>query len=159
MIHEGTHGIQAMDLLGRKVLMEDGKGLALLAQRMQASMERAASLAGTGELGQHAKALGQALQKVGDATRATWATGNPHEALANAVPYLQAFGHTVLAWMWLDVACTALQKDPSCTHAATTGRLGAARYFFHYELPRIDAWLGVVSTRDTTCADFPEAAF
>ena len=37
--------------------------------------------------------------------------------------------------------------------------LAAARYFFHYELPKIGAWLAVVSTRDSTCADVPEEAF
>jgi butyryl-CoA dehydrogenase len=42
---------------------------------------------------------------------------------------------------------------------ATVGRTGAARYFFHYELPKIGAWLAVVQSRDSTCADFPEDAF
>jgi alkylation response protein AidB-like acyl-CoA dehydrogenase len=104
MIHEGTHGIQAMDLLGRKVLMENGKGLTLLASRIQTTIERARRVP---TLAAHADALGQALIEIGSATQAAWATGNPTEALANAVPYLQAFGHTVLAWIWLDVALTA----------------------------------------------------
>jgi butyryl-CoA dehydrogenase len=153
MIHEGTHGIQAMDLLGRKVLMEDGQGLKLLAARMQATMARAAKVP---ELSDHARALGQALSDVGTATRAAWSTGNPVDALANAVPYLQAFGHTVLAWIWLDVALTAHAATES---AARTGRLAAMRFFFHYELPKIGAWLRVVSQRDQTCASLPEDAF
>ncbi|MDP3346282.1 MAG: acyl-CoA dehydrogenase [Hydrogenophaga sp.] len=153
MIHEGTHGIQAMDLLGRKVLMENGKGLQLLAGRINATIERAIQQP---ELAAHANALGAALAQVGAATKAAWATGNPQDALANAVPYMQAFGHTVLAWIWLDVALAA--------HAAAdtpgrTGRLGAMRFFFHYELPKIGAWLQVVSHRDPTCANLPEEAF
>ena len=156
MIHEGTHGIQALDLLGRKVLMENGKGMQLLAARMQATMARAASLAG---LDAHAAALGQALAQVGAATRAAWVTGVPGEALANAVPYMQAFGHTVLAWIWLDVACAALEADPPAQSVTTQGRLGAAQFFFHYELPKIGAWLSVVQSRDMTCATFPEEAF
>ena len=108
------------------------------------------------ELASHANALGKALQDVGAATKAAWATGNPAEALANAVPYLQAFGHTVLAWIWLDVALTAHAAPDS---PARTGRLGAMRYFFHYELPKIGAWLAVVSRRDATCASLPEEAF
>ena len=153
MIHEGTHGIQAADLLGRKVLMEGGKGLQLLAARINASIERANRLP---ELAEHANALGQALQQVGAATKAAWATGVPGEALANAVPYMQAFGHTVLAWIWLDVAlaATAAQASP-----AREGRLRAERFFFHYELPKIGAWLKVVSSRDPTCAAMPEDAF
>ena len=156
MIHEGTHGIQALDLLGRKVLMENGKGMQLLASRMQASMARAGSHA---VLAEHAASLGQALAQVGAATRAAWSTGVPGEALANAVPYMQAFGHTVLAWIWLDVACAALEVDPKADGIATRGRLGAAQFFFHYELPKIGAWLSVVESRDMTCASFPEEAF
>ena len=156
MIHEGTHGIQAMDLLGRKVLMENGRGLQLLAGRIDATVARALQVPA---LAAHANALAGALQQVGAATKAAWATGQPTEALANAVPYLQAFGHTVLAWIWLDVAWATLQQDASISIAASAGRLGATRYFFHYELPKIGAWLNVVRHRDTTCADLPEAAF
>jgi alkylation response protein AidB-like acyl-CoA dehydrogenase len=158
MIHEGTHGIQAMDLLGRKVLMEGGRGLQLLAGRINATIERALQRS---ELAVHANALGKALQHVGSATRAAWATGEPGEALANAVPYMQAFGHTVLAWIWLDVALAGLSlpQETTAPGAAQAGRMGAMRYFYHYELPKIDAWLNVVETRDLTCADLPEEAF
>ncbi len=153
MIHEGTHGIQGMDLLGRKVLMENGKGLQLLAGRINATIERAIQVP---ELAAHANALGKALQDVGAATKSAWATANPTDALANAVPYLQAFGHTVLAWVWLDVVLAA---HASSNNSARTGRLAAARFFFHYELPKIGAWLQVVRTRDLTCAELAEDAF
>jgi butyryl-CoA dehydrogenase len=153
MIHEGTHGIQALDLLGRKVLMEEGRGLQLLAARIGATIERAKAHA---ELADHAGELRRALQAVGSATQAAWATGQPTEALANAVPYMQAFGHTVLAWIWLDVAMSALV---AAHEPANRGRLLAARYFFRYELPKIEAWLKVVQARDLTCVEFPEEAF
>ena len=156
MIHEGTHGIQAMDLLGRKVLMEDGKGLQLLASRIQATIERARPVAA---LDAPATALGHALQQVGVATAQAWSTGKPSDALANAVPYLQAFGHTVLAWIWLDVCSPALPADALQEQSVTQGRIGAMQYFFHYELPKIGAWLSVVQSRDLTCAAFPEEAF
>jgi len=156
MIHEGTHGIQAMDLLGRKVLMEGGRGLQLLAGRINATIERAIQVP---TLAAHANALGSALQQVGAATKAAWATGQPSDALANAVPYMQAFGHTVLAWVWLDVALATLQADAALAQPASVGRMGAMQFFFHYELPKIGAWLQVVSARDATCAAFPEEAF
>ena len=156
MIHEGTHGIQATDLLGRKVLMEGGKGLQLLAARINGTIERAIQVP---ELAAHANALGQALQQVGATTKAAWATSNPTDALANAVPYMQGFGHTVLAWIWLDVALAALQADATKSMSVTVGKLGATRYFYHYELPKIDAWFEVVANRDLTCADLPEEAF
>ena len=156
MIHEGTHGIQAADLLGRKVLMEGGRGLQLLAGRVGATVERAAQVP---ELAAHAKALTGALQRIGSATQAAWATGDAPSALANAVPYLQAFGHTVLAWIWLDVAERALQLDPQKAQAVNTGKIGACAFFFNYELPKIGAWLNVVESRDPTCATLPEEAF
>ncbi|MDP3354864.1 MAG: acyl-CoA dehydrogenase [Polaromonas sp.] len=156
MLHEGTHGIQATDLLGRKVLMEGGKGLQLLAARINNTVERAIQVP---ELAAYANALSKALQQIGATTKAAWATGNPLDALANAVPYMQGFGHTVLAWIWLDVALAALQADATKSIAVTAGKLGAVRYFYHYELPKIDAWLKVVASRDLTCAELPEEAF
>ena len=156
MIHEGTHGIQALDLLGRKVLMEDGRGLALLTQRMMASVTQAHSVP---LLAPHAAALVTALQQVTQATQAAWSTGVPGEALANAVPYMQAFGHTVLAWIWLEVALTSLEKNATQSIAACAGRIRATAYFYHYELPKVQAWLNVVERRDMTCADMPEDAF
>ena len=156
MIHEGTHGIQAMDLLGRKVLMEGGRGLTLLAGRINDTVQRAIQQPG---LEAHANALAQALAQVGGATKAAWATDEPAEALANAVPYMQAFGHTVLAWMWLELALATLREDATLSRAASAGRMGAATYFYHYELPRIGAWLNVVRQRDMTCAQLPEDAF
>ncbi len=156
MIHEGTHGIQGMDLLGRKVLMEEGRGLQLLAARMQATIHQAGLIA---DLAPHASALEQALRHIGSATRSAWSTGNPTDALANAVPYLQAFGHTVLAWIWLDVSLASRAHAAGQSSPAHTGRLAAARYFFHYELPKIGAWLKVVESRDLTCAELAEDAF
>ena len=156
MIHEGTHGIQAADLLGRKVLMEDGRGLRLLGERMLATAGRAA---GQPELAPFAGGLQQALHSLGAATQAAWASRQPKQALANAVPYMQAFGHTVLAWIWLDVALAALAHDSQQTLAQTQGKLRATSYFYRYELPKIGAWLAVVSAGDQTCAEMPEAAF
>ncbi|MDP3618632.1 MAG: acyl-CoA dehydrogenase, partial [Ramlibacter sp.] len=154
MIHEGTHGIQAMDLLGRKVLMEGGRGLTLLASRINATIERATQVPA---LAAHANALGAALQQVGAATKAAWATGQPADALANAVPYMQAFGHMVIAWIWLDVALSIPADRAS--EPAHVGRLAATRFFYRYELPKIGAWLNVVASRDPTCAEVPEDAF
>ncbi len=153
MIHEGTHGIQAMDLLGRKVLMEGGRGLQLLADRINATIEKARPQPA---LKERADALAQALARVGAVTQAAWATGNPTEALANAVPYMQAFGHVVLAWTWLELS---LAVGASKDEAHRVGVAGATAYFYQYELPKIDAWLRVVESRDMTCAEMPESAF
>ena len=156
MIHEGTHGIQAADLLGRKVVMEQGRGLTLLGERVAATVSAAASQA---ELADFASALARAWQRIEQATKAAWATGDASAALANAVPYMQAAGHVVLAWTWLNVSIAALGHDAQQARPATVGRIAATRYFFHYELPKIEAWLNVVETRDPTCAELAEEAF
>jgi butyryl-CoA dehydrogenase len=150
MIHEGTHGIQAMDLLGRKVLLQDGLGLHMLGQRILATCARA----NTVDQIQQSKALTSAWTDVCQATRDAWQGNEPALSLANAVPYMQAFGHTVLAWIWLDLSL-ASQGDG----AANTGRRLACQYFFQYELPKISAWLKVVQSQDATCAHMPEDAF
>ena len=153
MIHEGTHGIQAADLLGRKVRMESGRGLELVGERMAATMARAARRPG---LAEYADALDKAWKQLGAATTEAWSTGDPAQALANAVPYMQAFGHMVLAWIWLDVA---LAIPEGAETPAQQGRLRATRFFYRYELPKIGAWLAVAAHRDLTCADMPEEAF
>ena len=145
MIHEGTHGIQGLDLLGRKVVMNGGAGLKLLATRISATCERAGHVAG---LAEPANELAAALQRLGAATKSAWATGVPEEALANATPYLQAFGHVVLAWLWLDVALADAQPQQVAVQSGKQGRLAAMRYFYAYELPKVDAWLGVVARRE-----------
>ena len=152
MIHEGTHGIQALDLLGRKVVMDDGAALRLLADRIGATVRRAAADPG---LAGPAGELTTAFESLLAATRAAWSTGVPEEALANATPYLQGFGHVVLAWVWLDVAAAAA-RAPS---PLREGKLGAMRYFFAYELPRVEGWLGVVRSRCDVCRSLPAESF
>ncbi|KQP15206.1 acyl-CoA dehydrogenase [Pseudorhodoferax sp. Leaf267] len=152
MIHEGTHGIQAMDLLGRKVLMEEGRGLHLLSARLEQTAARAA---GQAHLATEVASLRDAWSQVLQATRAAWEGGEPVRTLANAVPYLQAFGHAVIAWIWLDVACSV----PADGDARAQGRLAAMRFFYRYELPKIGAWLDVVARRDSTCLDLAKDAF
>jgi len=143
MIHEGTHGIQALDLLGRKVVMDGGAGLKLLAGRINTTIERAGQHQG---LAVHGHQLAKALKELGGATKAAWATGVAEEALANATPYLQAFGHVVMAWVWLDVALSAPSESPQ-----HQGLRAANRYFYEYELPKIGPWLQVVSSRQDVC--------
>ena len=152
MIHEGTHGIQALDLLGRKVVMDGGAGLALLATRIGATIERAGAVPA---LAGPAQQLGAALQQVLAATESAWSSGVAEEALANATLYLQAFGHLVVAWIWLDVALAAAGRDD----ALGRGKRAALRFFYGYELPRIDAWLAPVARRDPLFLDIADDAF
>jgi butyryl-CoA dehydrogenase len=148
MIHEGTHGIQALDLLGRKVRVDEGALLAELEQTIGATVKRAQD-AGDARLGEQAAALGTAVARIGAVTRALWRDGDGDAALAHATPYMQAFGHVVLGWVWLELALTA------STSAAVDARTRAAvvntgRWFHAHELPRVAAWLQPLEQGDRT---------
>jgi hypothetical protein len=127
--------------------------LQLLAARMRQTAQKARGVPDT-RLAEWASQLELALARLLEATQRAWAQGQPVQVLANAVPYMQAFGHVVLAWTWLEVALASAGD-----RAADTGRRQACQFFFHYELPKIDAWLSVVSRCDLTCAEMPDDAF
>ncbi|MGB5101842.1 MAG: acyl-CoA dehydrogenase [Steroidobacteraceae bacterium] len=144
-IHEGTHGIQALDLLGRKVTIERGRALELLGARIAGAIAHAR---GTGDdaLAGYGAALQQAVARVVATTRALHAAGDPERTLANATVYLEAFGHVVLAWIWLEQACAAHRK----AGAFYDGKRQACRYFYRWELPRIAPQLELLASLDDT---------
>jgi len=125
---------------------------------MSDTMTRAGQVPG---LADHANGLAGAVQQLGAATKSAWATGVPEEALANATPYLQAFGHVVLAWVWLELGLATHQAAPRTEEEAQRhAGLRAAMQFFHaYELPKIGAWLGVVARREPVCREMQDAWF
>lgn len=153
LIHEGTHGIQGLDLLGRKVLANNGYALKLWSSKVSETCARAQCKV---LLAHHAFSLNAALEHLLRTTEEAWSTGNPEEALGNATAYLQSFGHIALAWTWLAVALAASEKLVTETvpdESFLRGLLQATQYFFDYELPKINAWLAPVSSLDTTCRD------
>jgi butyryl-CoA dehydrogenase len=107
--------------------------------------------------------LRDAVERLVAATDEAWRTGTPEESLANATPYLQAFGHVVVAWIWLDLAKVAVLLLQSNDRPANShflhGKIQAAKYFFDYELPKIDAWLSVVAERNLTCLTMQDEWF
>ena len=130
-IHEGTHGIQAQDLLGRKVLGDGGAALSLLATRMAKTVARTDSV--------HGEALTQAMESLGSATTRVGAIAleDPARAMANATAYLEAFGHIVVAWLWLDQVVALGDRADSFAR----GKRAACEWFFASELPRVGVWL------------------
>ena len=140
-IHEGTHGIQALDLLGRKVTMQHGAALGLLAQRIQATIARAAAAKGAPAV--HAEALQRQLTGLLEVTAKLWADADPVLALADASVYLEALGHVVVAWLWLDMELAA--AGPGAFYA---GKRLASQYFFTRELPKVSAQLDLLAARD-----------
>ncbi|GAA5116465.1 acyl-CoA dehydrogenase [Alloalcanivorax gelatiniphagus] len=147
-IHEGTHGIQALDLLGRKVTMADGAAVQLLVERMQATIDRAATVPGAPAT--HAAELSAYLRRTVEVTAALWSTGDPTLALADASTYLEVLGHLVVAWLWLDVEVVATATEPGAAadEPFYAGKRAAARYFFTRELPRLGAQLDLLAEMD-----------
>ncbi|MBY4945214.1 acyl-CoA dehydrogenase [Cupriavidus respiraculi] len=160
-IHEGTHGIQGLDLLGRKVVMKDGAAFRLLGERVQATIGRATG-SGDAALGTHARELAAAVKRLGEVTATLWAAGDPAVTLANASVYLEAFGHVVVAWMWLEqalVAQAALAGADAATADFYRGKLAAAAYFFRWELPKVEPQLDLLASLDRTTLDMQDAWF
>jgi alkylation response protein AidB-like acyl-CoA dehydrogenase len=153
-IHEGTHGIQALDLLGRKVGQHEGASLKLLERGVHQTIVRAATRPA---LALHARSLFTALKQLIGVSGSLLELSDTRVALANASPYLEAFGHVVVAWLWLDQAVSAdlaLTARPDGPDADFyRGKLHACRYFFHWELPRAQAWWRLLEPVDTTCLD------
>ncbi|MBA4863463.1 acyl-CoA dehydrogenase [Streptomyces sp. PSKA54] len=146
-IHEGTHGIHGLDLLGRKVVMSGGAGLKLLLETLSATVARGTEAGG--EAAELAARLEQAAARVERTTGKLWSTGDPATALANASVYLEAVGHVVLAWIWLE-QFLALKDDADDFHE---GKRQAARYFFRVELPRTGPQFDLLDSLDRTAAD------
>jgi len=154
-IHEGTHGIQSLDLLGRKLWMHQSKGLQLLMAKVNATLANAKSIEALtplveiyqGKLNTFSKTvmvLGQALQ-----------TGKVDATLANSALFLDLMGKMVVAWLWLEQACVAhAQFGDSQVQADQdflAGKLQACRYFITWELGEVEHQAQLLTQLDDTC--------
>lgn len=159
-IHEGTHGIHGLDLLGRKVSMQNGAALHLLMQEIQSCINQASAHAG---LQDYAQALSQTVQRLSFLTQKLYAAGDANITLANASLYLEAMGHIVIAWIWLEQALLATKaaKQQEAQHDANfyAGKLQACQYFFRWELPKVQQQFDLLVSLDTTTLDMQDAWF
>ncbi|SDP44916.1 butyryl-CoA dehydrogenase [Nakamurella panacisegetis] len=147
-IHEGTHGIQALDLLGRKVTMDHGAGLAVLVDTMRATITRASPA-----LRGQADTLAAAVDRLVAVTADLWRDRDSAAALANATVYLEAAGHVVLAWIWLEQLLVADGRSG----AFYDGKRAAGQYFYRFELPTVNWRFDLLAGRDRTTLDLDPA--
>lgn len=152
-IHEGTHGIQALDLLGRKVTMQGGAAFGALFDAITASIATAESAGG--EAAEMAAELKTALGRLAATTGRLWESRDPELALANATVYLEAAGHIVITWIWLEQFLAADGK----TGDFYDGKRQAARYFFRFELPKTGPQLDLLDSLDRTTLEMKDAWF
>jgi len=143
-IHEGTTGIQALDLLGRKIIKDRGRGLAQFEHRVARTLTAAGSYP---KLARHAADLASSWNDIDAIAKQVCGLDDGAEALQNATPFLSAFGHFVVAWIWLEQAIIAsAAKSASTGSKFYEGKLRACRYFYECELPKVSIWLAFVRT-------------
>ncbi len=143
-LYEGTTGIQSVDLLGRKVIMNNGKALRLLGQTIQDTCEKASvnpillpyALTLTTEW----KRLENVLWHLSKYLL----NGDTARYLANASVFMEMAGYIVIGWQWLkqaDAAADLLAKKDFSTfsEAFLEGKIHTMEFFFHYELPHAEA--------------------
>ena len=134
-IYEGTNGIQAMDLMGRKVVGSQGKLYELFAQDVAAFIEANSS---DEALRPYLEPLAASLERLSDVTEhvVNQAANNPEAIGAAAVDYLDMFGYTALAYMWAKVVKAAAPKAEGDTSGFYTGKVKTARFYFDRLLPK-----------------------
>ncbi|MEU4311870.1 acyl-CoA dehydrogenase [Nocardia sp. NPDC024068] len=152
-IHEGTHGIQGLDLLGRKVTQQSGASLRELDTRIRATLAAAQEL--DDDAADLAYRLDKSWTRLVTVTGSLFAAGDIEVALANSSVYLEAFGHHVVAWIWLEQVVAAHGR----TGDFYDGKRHAARYFFRHELPRTGPQLDLLADLDTTTLDMHDTWF
>ncbi len=159
-IHEGTHGIHGLDLLGRKVTIQDGALFKAVGSEFAATVASVRTDA-VAELLPYADQLEAAWRQLSLVTATLYGTGDLNKTLANASVYLEAAGHIVVAWIWLQQAQVAARKlgTESVDLDFYRGKLQACRYFYNWELPKVEAQLKLLASIDTTTLDMQDAWF
>lgn len=135
-LHEGTTGIQSMDLLGRKVTQEGGAALEIFGREVRTAAERA-RLAGVDPV--WAAAVEDAYDELISVTRTLVGLGSAEATLLHSADYLDAFSTLVVGWLWLSssaVARNALAKG-AVDREFYEGKLCAGQYFIRTEVPRV----------------------
>ncbi len=153
-IHEGTHGIQSIDLLGRKVSMGDGFAFDLLKRELKVTISEGSKFP---SLKSFSDSLKEALFSVSETTEIlnnVKRERGSEIALANSGLYLDTFGHLVLAWIWLKIGVTIFSKEFDKTDENFyKGKLQALQYFYNYEVPSIKDNCQLLKKCDTTCLE------
>jgi alkylation response protein AidB-like acyl-CoA dehydrogenase len=160
MIYEGTNGIQALDLVGRKLPQNAGR---LLRRFFHPVSEFIAHSEGHPQLGPMVKALGKSFQALQGATAhiAQKGLSDPEEAGAAATEYLRLFGLVALGYMWARTAQVALEKLPQANGDASfyQAKLHLAQFYMERVLPQAFGLYASIKAGKSSMMQFEEAAF
>jgi len=158
-IHEGTHAIHGLDILGRKVRIANGAALHALRDEISATLTDCRDV---NELKAYCGQLTSSLTSLQTTLEAVSKCPDPSLALANATLFLDAMGHVVIAWMWLRQAKAAidgLASEQAHDAAFYQGKLAACQFFYRYELPKATANFDLVASLDDTCFNLDAEQF
>jgi butyryl-CoA dehydrogenase len=161
-IHEGTHGIQSLDLLGRKLAQNNGAGLKQLTRLISQCCERASAHPSLDKLREPLEQLMARLSATTLSLLGDLMQGRVAQGLANSALYLKVFGHAVIGWRWLEQAIRAeegLARGEASDVDFYRGKLQAARYFLTWEVPSCHHELALLEARDDTCSTMQDAWF
>ncbi len=159
-IHEGSTGIQGMDLLGRKIVMNGGKAFSLFLEEVGATIKSAKN---RDSLKPYAEKLDDALNSLRNTTfglTKIGSSGRIENFLADATLYLELFSIVAIAWQWLKQGIVATRSIEASSgesdKAFYSGKLVTMKYFFHYELPKTKGLLERLSENDGLTVNFDE---
>lgn len=164
-IHEGTEGIHGLDLLGRKVLLNNGESYQMFLMQVAKTVAEAENIPNVAHL---APPVREAIDRTNKVTESLLqkVVEDPDRGLANATIYLDMFGQFVMAWIWLQQAIVAGRKlssselgDNRIEHDFYRGKVSAAQYFIRRELPQTVEKAALLEINESTCFDMSEAYF
>lgn len=161
-IHEGTTGIQGIDLLGRKVVMKDGKALTLFLETVRDDIAAAKETSGLSDCAANLEAALQRLETVTQYKIMQRDSQGTELFLADASLYLEYFGIIAIAWQWLQqarVAAAGLTEKQGPKQTFYKGKIATCRYFFAYELPKAEGLAARLTSDEDITVAFPPGLF
>jgi len=160
-IYEGTTAIHGMDILGRKVMMQNGKALNLFGAEVKSTIDTASQNKVLKKYATQLAAATQTLQKTTQHLVKLSMENKPEVFLSDATLYLEFFGLVTVSWLWLKQAIIAQNaidnKAVPEEHLFYQGKVHTMKYYFEYELPKIQALRDRLLSEDRVTLDMDEA--
>ena len=159
-IYEGTNGVQALDLIGRKVPEGNGRLLRRFLALVNADIAAAQGDARVADLAQQ---LADAVRKTQESimTVIQKAMTNPDEAGAAASDFLRMMGLVATGWMWLKMARVALERMPTANGDAAfyDAKVKTARFYYAKLLPQVDSLMATMKSGAGTVMELEAGGF
>ena len=162
-IHEGTTGIQGLDLLGRKVVAKAGRDAQTFVARVKESIASARAAQLPADWCEELDAAVDQLVSVTGALAMKGMSGEVDAMMGHSDDYLRAFAIVTIAWCWLDMAIAAKRRQGEAgndeARAAEEGRLRCAQYWIKTEIPRVSTFLQLCTSAESSYIDMADDCF